>query len=356
MLGTTDTNRCKVGDYEGRRRGGPLASLGGRGDGGRCQLFLASLNKRIGWIEFRHPRVPAGDPAEHINLFGIGERVADRVHHDLQQEVSSEVFIIVNVRLDHHAVDPINLFRLTFMKGQLDVCFPKLNLLPTACGAGLEKPGVDLWRELPLQSGKLNLLDNFGIRPTQKPVWREGVIPNHFFDVIERRAHGKVDGAHGRRQIEEGGERGGLIFHELRVAVLSGIIIRSPVGPKRGKAGIIQRFQNMPQIVNSTFSLTPQPAAYPAGAEQLFDHHDFLTGEFLRPTASTDFFTHEIIKVRAGLDFFTSEIVQTHAGLDFLSSENVQTYAEKALGPTMSKLHFLPVGNLVRKFSYFSYR
>jgi len=69
VLGTTDTNRCKVGDYEGRRRGGPLASLGGRGDGGRCQLFLASLTR------FSHHFFETGfEDTDHLDGGPLGMR------------------------------------------------------------------------------------------------------------------------------------------------------------------------------------------------------------------------------------------------------------------------------------------
>ncbi len=56
--------------------------------------------------------------------------------------MSGKILVVVDVGLDHHAVDSADRHRVVLMEGELDVGFAELNLLPTGGGAWMEEPWV----------------------------------------------------------------------------------------------------------------------------------------------------------------------------------------------------------------------
>jgi hypothetical protein len=76
--------------------------------------------------------VTTGNPAEHIDLLGVGQAVGDGVGNELQQRVSAEILEVVDVRLHLDAVHPIDLLGVLLVERELDVRLAELDLLETA--------------------------------------------------------------------------------------------------------------------------------------------------------------------------------------------------------------------------------
>lgn len=91
--------------------------------------------------------VTTGNPAEHIDLLGVGQAVGDGVGNDLQQRVGAEILEVVDVRLHLDAVHPIDLLDVFLVEREL-VRLAELDLLEAARRIGMEETGVRFWSKL----------------------------------------------------------------------------------------------------------------------------------------------------------------------------------------------------------------
>ena len=98
----------------------------------------------------------ASYPTELIDHGGVGEHVRQSIRKNLEQGVSQRVCVVVHVGLDDAAVDAVDDGLVIFVKGELDVGFAELDLLPASGGSGMQEPGILLFGELMICGGGLD--------------------------------------------------------------------------------------------------------------------------------------------------------------------------------------------------------
>jgi hypothetical protein len=100
---------------------------------GRCGGSLRAwraLPDRVERIELRYTGCLPCDPAQDVDLRRIGQGVRERVWDDLEQHVRGRVAVVIDVRLNHDAIDAVDGLLIAFMEGELHIGFAELNLLP----------------------------------------------------------------------------------------------------------------------------------------------------------------------------------------------------------------------------------
>jgi hypothetical protein len=72
----------------------------------------------------------SSDPAEDVDFGRICEGVGKTVGDDLEDSVSGEVAVIVDVGFKHDAIDTVEVELIVFVEDELDIGFAELDLLP----------------------------------------------------------------------------------------------------------------------------------------------------------------------------------------------------------------------------------
>jgi hypothetical protein len=93
-------------------------------------------------IEFRNARGLARDPPQDVDLHRVRKGMGNGVGYDLENGVRAEVAKVVDVRLYHDAFDIPNGLLVAFVKGELNIGFSELDLLPAGGRARMKESGL----------------------------------------------------------------------------------------------------------------------------------------------------------------------------------------------------------------------
>src|ERR1043165_9197668 len=110
-------------------------------------------------IEIRHAGTPASDPAQGVDRERIGFAAGEVMWQNFEQRVRQRILVVIYVRLNQDALNPVNVARLIFMECKLHVSFTELDLLVTGSCTGMEEAAPYFGRERTLGCCQLNLLD-----------------------------------------------------------------------------------------------------------------------------------------------------------------------------------------------------
>src|ERR1700687_5291930 len=125
------------------------------------------------------------------------------------------------------------------MKGELDIGFAELNLLPACGGTVMEESCADLRGELALCRRGADLRQELRIAIGEEAVLREAFVPPNALEIVERAALRQVDLAHGGGDVGESSQAGRLLLHEIFVASQSGCVIDSVGEERQGRLDTI---------------------------------------------------------------------------------------------------------------------
>ena len=177
----------------------------------------------VGRIERRDSCLASCDPTQDIHLTWIGEGASRLVVYNFKERVRTQVFVVVDVRLDPDALLSVDGLLVVFVECELNVGFAELHLFEAAGCACMEECGADFWSECSLGGGAADLLDEGGVGPREEAILRH-LVPNQLFDVVERRVDGQVDLAHRSGEIEKACQRGCMVFQQLFVPILGFLV------------------------------------------------------------------------------------------------------------------------------------
>src|SRR5215813_14962112 len=108
---------------------------------------------------------------------------------------------IVDIRFDLNTFHSIYGLFIILVECELDVCFAELDLLIAQSSTGMKERRPELRLELALICRKLDLMDQFLIRITEKPILCH-LVPDYPPQILERISNRQIDLPHRGGQVE----------------------------------------------------------------------------------------------------------------------------------------------------------
>src|SRR5216683_8259912 len=139
----------------------------------------------IRWVKLRHAGLFTGNPAKDVDLRGVSQRIGDLVVQDLHNGMSTEIFVVVDVRLHPYTFLTIKRFLVVLMKSELDIGFSKANFLEARCGVAMEERWINFRRENP-RYARFHFRNELRDDISEKSVWRK-CRPLNASEVVQRR-------------------------------------------------------------------------------------------------------------------------------------------------------------------------